>query len=325
MSNKAYHDFILTKLNETIRSDNSIFGGEFLWSYVNGELTVKVPNTGTLLMDKKPLIPFVITAYDGERLPLALTTIKKYTMPIVFAIQYGSKVLWDEYIEQFALMLNGKTFEVDGVNVGFGVSINTQTGAGIQLKATDWINTTITVFAYEGNVFKGNDVIHTLDSLTAGSFVIDGIYQIITLGTTDWNVVAGTQAEPIVYAVGDVLIAKAVGSGTGTVGIVVEPLSYTSSMQNETSFATPNAINYGISKSNGKQHTRAYALLMTNELADTWIKEIEGDVLNTNYVVSVTYPYDPLFISPRDMSLDKGTVNSANGTALLLELIFIDA
>ena len=271
MSNKAYHDFILDKLNSTVRSDDSIFGGEFLWSYVNGELVVKVPNEGTLLMEKKPLIPFVITGYDGERLALALTIIKKYTMPIVFAIQYGKRDLWDSYIEQFALLLNGKTFDVDGVNVGFAVSINTPTGAGIQLKSTDWINTTITVFAYEGNVFKGNDVIHSLD------------------------------------------------------GEVVEPLSYTSSMQNETSFATPNNIDYGISKSNGKQHTRAYTLLMTNDLADTWIKEIEGNVLNTDYEIIVTYPYEPPFVSSRDMLLDKGTVNSANGTALLLELIFIDA
>lgn len=271
MSNKSYHDFILKKLNATTRSDGSIFGGEYLWSYVDGELTVKVPNTGTLLLDKKPLIPFVITAYDGERLPLSTITIKKYTMPIVFAIQYGKKALWDSYIEAFALLLNGKTFDVNGVNVGFGVSINTPTGAGIQLTSTDWINTTITVFAYEGAVFKGNDVIHSLN------------------------------------------------------GVVVEPLSYTSSMQNETSFATPNSVDYGISKSNGKQHTRAYAILMTNALADTWIKEIEGDVLNTSYTISVTYPYGTPYVSSRSMLLDKGTVNSANGTALLLELIFIDA
>ena len=271
MSNKLYHDFILGKLNAVPRSDDSIFGGEFLWSYVNGELTVDVPNTGTLLLDKKPLIPFVITSYDGERLPLALTKIKKYTMPIVFAIQYGKKELWDGYIEAFADSINGKTFDVGGVNVGFGVSINTQTGAGIELKADDWINTTITVFAYEGNVFKGNDIIYKLN------------------------------------------------------GAVVEPLSYTSSMQNETSFNTPNNVDYGKSRSNGKQHTRAYALLMTNSLADTWIKEIEGDVLNTNYAVNVAYPYGTVYNADRNMMLDKGTVNSANGTALLLELIFIDA
>ena len=323
MSNKAYHDFILGKLNATTRTDKSIFGGEFLWSYVNGELTVNVPDTGTLLLDKKPLIPFVITSYDGERLPLALTTIKKYTMPIVFAIPYGKKELWDGYIEQFALALNGKTFDVGGVNVGFGVSINTQTGAGIELKAEDWVNTTITVFAYEGDVFKGNDIIYTLDNTTAGSFIVGASYKILSLGTTDWNVVAGTTTET--YNVGDIVLALVAGSGTGTASNIVEPLSYTSSMQNETSFNTPDNIAYGKSRSNGKQHTRAYALLMTNSLADTWIKEIEGDVLNTVYAVNVAYPYSTVYNADRSMMLDKGTVNSANGTALLLELIFIDA
>ena len=44
MSNKAYHDFILEKLNAVITTeDDAVFGGEFLWSYLDGELKVDVP------------------------------------------------------------------------------------------------------------------------------------------------------------------------------------------------------------------------------------------------------------------------------------------
>lgn len=270
MSDKAYHDFVLDKLNSVVGT-TYIFGGEFLWGYDNGELVLKTPNAGTLLMDKKPVIPFIITAYDGERLALSTLKIKKYTMPIVFGIKYQHKETWTAFIEAFADLINGKTFTVDGVNVAFGTTIVSQIGAGIELGAEDWINMTLTVFAYEGDVFKGNQIVHSLN------------------------------------------------------GVVIEPLSYTSSMQNETSFATPDDLTYGISRSNGKQHTRAYALLLSTSLAETWIREIEGDTLNTTYPIIATYPYGTPFVSSRTMMLDKGTVNSVNGTALLLELIFIDA
>jgi len=54
---------------------------------------------------------------------------------------------------------------------------------------------------------------------TADNFEIGSVYTILTLGTTDWNVVAGTVG--VVYAVGDVVTAVAVGTGSGTAFIDV--------------------------------------------------------------------------------------------------------
>ena len=48
----------------------------------------------------------------------------------------------------------------------------------------------------------------------AGSFDIGSTYTINTLGTTDWNLVAGTSS--ITYVVGDTIIATTVGDGNGT-------------------------------------------------------------------------------------------------------------
>ncbi len=54
----------------------------------------------------------------------------------------------------------------------------------------------------------------TSELVIAGSFEIDSQYQIASLGTTDWNVVAGTTG--IIYVVGDTITAVDAGSGNGT-------------------------------------------------------------------------------------------------------------
>ena len=54
----------------------------------------------------------------------------------------------------------------------------------------------------------------TASTVTAGDFDIGQIYRISSLGTTDWNVVAGTTG--VAYNVNDFVQAQATGSGTGT-------------------------------------------------------------------------------------------------------------
>ena len=49
---------------------------------------------------------------------------------------------------------------------------------------------------------------------TAGAFGIGNAYIIVSLGTTNWNVAAGTVG--LTYKIGDVFTAAAAGSGTGT-------------------------------------------------------------------------------------------------------------
>jgi len=50
-------------------------------------------------------------------------------------------------------------------------------------------------------------------TILAGNFIVGNSYQIIELGTTDWNTAAGTVA--VTYAVGDTFTAANVASGTG--------------------------------------------------------------------------------------------------------------
>ena len=57
-----------------------------------------------------------------------------------------------------------------------------------------------------------------INAISATNIVIGDTYSIASLGTTDWNTVAGTSA--ITYAVGDVVKVVAVGTGTGTVNAI---------------------------------------------------------------------------------------------------------
>lgn len=52
----------------------------------------------------------------------------------------------------------------------------------------------------------------------ATSLVVGVQYQIISLGNTNWNTVAGTTG--ITYVAGDVFTAVAVGTGTGTASLI---------------------------------------------------------------------------------------------------------
>lgn len=60
--------------------------------------------------------------------------------------------------------------------------------------------------------YKINDTF-VYSTITAGSFKVNKSYTIISLGNTNWNIVANTSGR--VYSVGDTVVAKAVGSGTG--------------------------------------------------------------------------------------------------------------
>jgi len=57
-----------------------------------------------------------------------------------------------------------------------------------------------------------------LPLFTASNLLIDQDYTIESLGNTDWNTVAGTAG--IVYAVGDTVVVKAAGTGTGDAKVV---------------------------------------------------------------------------------------------------------
>jgi hypothetical protein len=65
--------------------------------------------------------------------------------------------------------------------------------------------------------------------ITAGDFVIGLEYEIISLGNTNWNTVAGTTG--ITYEVGDEIVATTVGAGTGTASPIYQVTGIVSSSE----------------------------------------------------------------------------------------------
>lgn len=139
----------------------------------------------------------------------------------------------------------------------------------------------------------------------------------IELKAQDWLTITLT-----VFAYeGNVMIGNGVVFSIN--GTVIEPLSYNTSMQNEMNYKTPALQNYGRNKSNGKNHNRKFVLFQ-DLTDDTWVKEIEGDTLNTLYTVSVTYPFETPYVASRTMRCSTGHAQIQNGTAILLEMVFVD-
>lgn len=161
MNNQTFHDFIKTQLQST--TSDYVFGGESYWSYLGGEITYNQPNQETLRIDNKDVIPFTIAAYESEIQPLKTVDIRKYTLPIVFNIKYGSKDEWIPLIETFSDNLNGNQFTLGTETVAFGTTGVTQNGSSAELNAEDWFQVTLTVYGYSGNVYKGNGMTYSFN------------------------------------------------------------------------------------------------------------------------------------------------------------------
>ncbi len=267
MGNQAYHDFIKTQLQGT--TTDYVFGGESHWSYYNGSLTFDTANLETLRMDKKYVIPFTIASYESEVQPLITVNVKKYVLPIVFSIKYEYKEEWITLIETFASGLNGTQHSVGGVDVAFGITGLSHNGNSIELSADDWFQVTLTVYAYEGNVYKGNGMTYSFN------------------------------------------------------GVLIEPLNYTHTMQNDIQSYTPADNDFSKNKSNGKTHTISLVLYYKITDADTIVDEIEGDTLNTTYPLIVTYPKPKVY--NRTMMIDRASSIIVNGTGILFEVVLVDA
>lgn len=321
MSNRNLHNFIKGKLNviADADTDNTFkFGAEHLYTYANGSLSWEKVIQETLELQEVKTIPFTILAYDGERVPLGSVKVFKHVLPIVFSLRYEYLELWESYIESFSDLLNGKTFDVGGVNTAFSVSNVSPTSVEKELDAEDWIDVTLTVYGYQGDLMLGNDIHIGINELTAGSFIIGVQYKITSLGTTDFTTIGSADNNN-----GTVFTATGVGTGTGKAITIVEPLSYRTTMSTENSYTTPANLDYGISKTHKKNHNRNVVFLQSLSI-DTWIKEIEGDTLNTQYKFIVYYPFTPEYQTSRTMILNSGVASIQNGTSVLLELTFVD-
>ncbi len=115
----------------------------------------------------------------------------------------------------------------------------------------------------------------TGSAIAAGSFVVGDLYQIDTLGTTDWASV-GLPAN-VTPAVGQPFVATAVGSGTGTVLLMgtsglmnVEVVGASSTLQSTNAF-------------NG---TGGYLMIQTLSDTDVLANPTSGSVIHMLIAVS---------------------------------------
>lgn len=322
MANLTLFNWIKTKLNEVADADTSNkykFGGEHLYTYDSGTLALNQQKANSYTTEEYGIIPFTALSFDGERIALKDTSVIQYTIPLIFSLRVQYKETWETYIETFASEINGKTYSVGGVATAFATTPVSQNGNTDELDAEDWVEITLTIYAYQGDVMLGNDVIFTLNTTNAGSLVVGAKYRIKTVGTTDFTLIGSSD-----NVVGTIFTATGIGTGTGVVSNVIEPLSYNKSMVNEMNYTTPANLTYGVNKSNGKQHRRKIVLLQNLLLADTWIKEIEGDTLNTEYEFNVEYPFTTPYSALRTQKVDNGTIVVANGTSVLIEMDLVD-
>ncbi len=116
-------------------------------------------------------------------------------------------------------VLSGSTLAVTTFNDTQRQYLNTQYGitgtpgsAFIELMVGETVDSEVPFDStgFDSTGFTG----FTSITVTAGDFEIGSQYQIVSLGTTDWNIVAGTTG--IIYVVGDIITAVDPGTGNGT-------------------------------------------------------------------------------------------------------------
>jgi hypothetical protein len=85
--------------------------------------------------------------------------------------------------------------------------------------------------------YKAGDIF-AYSNINAGNFRIDHTYTILSLGNTNWNTIANTTGQ--VYSVGDSVLAKTAGSGTGTAHEIynADATKFTVILDIPTTFAT---------------------------------------------------------------------------------------
>ena len=181
-------DTSLFTLNQQIEFSGDVFGGVAVEtpyyvksiSTVTGTITISDSITGTGIAGPT----FALTSDTGTMTVIVQTgTGSVYTDPIVY--HNGSKLL-------------------------FGI-----TGAVTTTKESNnaiVVVTTSGLAADQQIVFGDNMVGNIITNAT--DLTIGNEYTIYTLGTTDWNIVAGTTG--VTYNIGDIIVVDSVGTGSGT-------------------------------------------------------------------------------------------------------------
>jgi hypothetical protein len=165
--------------------------------------------------------------------------------------------------------------EIDGANPTQVISSSAATynGTSVSISGSDNFGRT---FGYKEansdlplgwNAFLNNLNIKYEDS-TANSLTIGNEYEILTLGTTDWNAAAGTTG--VTYSVGDTFTASTTGDGNGTVRYYLGNVSLTA-----------NSINLGTLSVSNSDIVYAYITSDTETFtADNLTTGATGEVSN---------------------------------------------
>jgi hypothetical protein len=120
-----------------------------------------------------------------------------------------------------AILTNGVVSGVSIVNGGNGYYVNPTITVGDSWTLNGIISQGDQIFyadrlytALTNGSLGATPPTHTTTTVSGGFFVVGRDYTIATLGTTDWNAVAGTSG--VTYEIGNTITATATGSGNGT-------------------------------------------------------------------------------------------------------------
>lgn len=179
--------------------------------------------TGTITMSVAATATATITAtFSGLYEFGTINVNASIISPSLTTISLGAKALTrgGSMDSAFTTIVNKQDYDYPVIKKVIPAFANSSV-ASLQLQGTlastsDAVSPVIDIGRFGATLVKSvinNDSTLEGNIVYAGSFVAGRIYKILSVGTTDWNVAAGTSA--ITYVAGMTFTAAAVGSGTG--------------------------------------------------------------------------------------------------------------
>jgi len=155
-----------------------------------------------------------IVEIDGIRQTQSAYTISSISNTILFNSPppAGSTVAVTTYNQTQRQYLNTQ-YDITGLTVANIVGIDNSLSAPVVITVSGTVTADNSVICNSTtDLIAGQDIIFKASITSAGAFVSSYQYEIITLGTTDWNAI-GYVGTPVV---GGVFTSSGIGSGTGT-------------------------------------------------------------------------------------------------------------
>ena len=172
-------------------------------------------------------------SYQQGVLVLHNETYYRSLIPVPAGISISNTVYWSMDIEPPCIIRTTDSLQQTDINIGVNGAITPQsvTISNMQFATNLEINGLLIENAadcefsrvrFSGGLTQQIIEDYALSPVTnAGDFLIGEIYEIVTLGDTDWNAAADTTG--VIYNVGDQFTAATVGAGTGQADFVPTP------------------------------------------------------------------------------------------------------